>query len=126
MFSDVDQDVLTERLFDVLRVISDSEYQQRVWIAGEGEDVSSYEDTICELFDDLCFDEYLADPENRSRPAYDALLNFREDLTSFLYRFNNLQSKDVVVHPKWQEIQKSARAIIKTWGGSGAGVSSSK
>lgn len=35
-----------------LRDLSDRDFQQRVWVRGEGAEVSSLIETLCELFDD--------------------------------------------------------------------------
>lgn len=44
---------------EVIHDFSDAEFQRQSWIHGESEKVSSFEELVCRLYDDLNFDDLL-------------------------------------------------------------------
>ena len=46
-------------LVECLRQLADRSFQERVWVRGEGPEVSSYVEMVCQLFDDTGVGELL-------------------------------------------------------------------
>ncbi|MDP2306533.1 MAG: hypothetical protein Q8P18_10970 [Pseudomonadota bacterium] len=47
------------QVLECLRELADANFQQRVWIRGEGPEVSSYSELVCQLFDDTALGDVL-------------------------------------------------------------------
>ena len=89
---------------DCLRDLSDPDFQNRVWIRGEGPEVSSFVETVCELFDDSGLGTAL----EKGTCVYD------EDIDSKLNKLSEMLDdidtqediKRVVTSKKWTRIIK--------------------
>ena len=97
----MESDLWLKKMGDVLREFSSREFQERVWLKGLGPEVSSYEEAMCRLFDDLGLSR-LVDMEWRqaglSEDQVSALRNFRENLLRF--------DKDIPEIPKAADISE--------------------
>jgi hypothetical protein len=96
------------------RDISDAEYQERVWVRGEGPEVNSIAETYCRLFDDFQFDEFLAlfkMEELITEEQLTVLRNFRKQFSRFEYD-EDLPDEEIIKDPRWQEIRKIAKEAL--------------
>ncbi|MEA5470555.1 hypothetical protein [Spirulina sp. 06S082] len=50
---------LFKNIQTILKEFADAEFQERVWVRGEGEEVSNWTEAMCKLFDDYQFDDFL-------------------------------------------------------------------
>ena len=96
----------------VLKEFADAEFEERVWVRGEGEEVSDWTEAICKLFDDYRFDDFLDESwlklglSDRLRAALD---NLRSQL-------NNYQEKEtnaaIAKDPQWHKIRDLAKDVL--------------
>ncbi len=100
------------KLIEVIDELSSQEFQERVWLNGLGHEVSSYEEAINRLFDDLEFSR-LIDIEWRQAGLGEktalVLRDFRDKLIEFNKNIPEIpHPKDILGHPSWPNIRASA------------------
>ena len=109
----MENDLWLKKTAEVLREFSSREFQERVWLKGLGPEVSSYEEAMCKLFDDLGFSR-LIDVEWRQAGLREdqvlALRTFREDLLKFDKDIPEIpKPTDVLDRSSWEDIRTSAQ-----------------
>jgi hypothetical protein len=100
----------------VLEEFASQEFQKRVWLRGEGPEVSSYEEVVNRFFDDYAINE-LIDVEWRQAGLTEEV---RKTLTTFrntLEEFNELvpvlpHPKDILRNSKWPQVRKAAQDTL--------------
>jgi len=97
--------------------ISDKEYQQRIWVEGKGPEVSSFEEAICDFFDDgqeiiLEYEKY-----GITEKQFKLLLQLQKMLEEFLDIVPEIvdEKTDILPNPKWLKIQKMAQKVLKAF-----------
>jgi hypothetical protein len=100
------------KILEVLDEFSSQEFQERVWLNGQGPEVSSYEEAMCRLFDDLGFSEII-DVEWRqvglSESAVIIMRIFRDKLLEFDNDVPEIpRPQDVLDRASWQNIRDAA------------------
>lgn len=110
--------VWIRKIASVIREFSSKEYQDRVWVKGLGPEVSSYEEAMCKLFDDLGFSR-LIDVEwrqvglNESQIA--ELKKFREKLLNFDKDVPEIpRPKDIIERSSWNQICECASKALES------------
>lgn len=98
-FINVDKKLIIE----CLRELSDIDYQKRVWIVGADE-VSDFNDVVAALFDDSLLEDALLKNEVTFTMEIDKNLRKLGELITFLP--DNITTKALVMHPKWNDIVK--------------------
>ena len=99
--------------------IGDREFQERVWLRGDGPEVSSWEEIICTLYGDCQFKEFIE--ECLALGVHLNLVNelrvFGIKLDSYLQRTpETMPASDVLQDPEWATIVEHAQRIgAKTW-----------
>lgn len=91
-----------------LKELSDIEFQKRVWLRGEGPEVSSYVEVVCQLFDDTGIGDQLSeleDGEILSQELDSALRELSILLDSIDYKAG---VESILSHPKWPKTVKLA------------------
>jgi hypothetical protein len=100
----------------VLSEICDEEFQKKYWILGDPKIVSSFEETINRLFDDLNFDGFLEkyrETQNDELDVYNELIRLRDSLSSFLAVLPSIVDPKVVVgNDEWKKIGLQAKALV--------------
>ena len=96
-----------------LRGLCDVEFQRRVWLRGEGPEVSTFPETIAQTFDDTGLG--LAMEKERDLPGVDAetlsvLKNLRQ-LTSAIDQY--MDTEKLLEHPQMQELRNRARTALR-------------
>ena len=109
----MDQENLRKEILKAVKILSDASYQSKMWLGGDDKEMSTYEDTICTLFDDLGLEDYLQSYSDKNSIFYQKMLKLEEGLNSFITVNDNILVPDLLVHPDWKEIQKIACSIIK-------------
>lgn len=109
----MENDLWLKKTAEVLREFSSQEFQERVWLKGLGPEVSSYEEAMCRLFDDLGFSR-LIDVEWRQaglrEDQVSALRSFREGLLKFDKDIPETpKPRDVLDRSSWKDIRASAQ-----------------
>jgi hypothetical protein len=104
-------------IFNDLKELSDKDLQVRVWIKGDTEYVSSYEELMCSLFDDNYFDDYL--------DVYWKDLDINDQTKSKLHLLRNMLNEyskgdkselEMINDPKWNEIIELADVLVQEYG----------
>lgn len=91
--------------------ISDIEYQERVWIRGEGPEVDDFGETVCHFFDDgdPIFEYYEA--YGISKNQYKLLLKFRDAFRFFSDK--NYHPFEFINTPEWEKIISMAKELLR-------------
>jgi len=106
-----------ENIRSMLREFADAEYQVRVWVTGEGLEVSSYSDAICGLFDDYGFDEFLSFSSDQyllNKEQIGALEIFRDAINEFNDTQPRESDEEIVQNPRWADVRAKASAALST------------
>ena len=110
----IDKNEWLDRIEEFLEEISDVEFQERVWVRGEGPEVSSYSDLMCGLFDDFSFDAFLDESWGQfdlSETLHEELLRIRSQLNQF-DPGNPMNSEKIVNDPMWGQIRRDCLIIL--------------
>ena len=102
-----------KHVFDVVRQISDPDYQRRSWF-GIGPEQSSPTEMFCMLFDDLLFEEFTKNNPAELSPAQiraacvliAAMDEFDGSSTS------ELSPSKVFDDHRWQRVRQAAQALL--------------
>jgi len=105
------------RLLETVQLIADQTYQEDVWLRGaRGQQVSSWEEVMCQLFDDYDLDGFLQGNWRQagiSQAQHDKLVELRTALDASLTDFGNASDPaDVLNSPTWQRIRKLAKETL--------------
>jgi hypothetical protein len=96
----------------VLKEFADAEFQERVWVRGEGEEVSDWTEAMCKLFDDYQFDDFL----DESWPKLGLSDRLHAALDNLRSQLNHYEEKEtsaaIAKDPKWQKIRDLAQDIL--------------
>jgi hypothetical protein len=104
-------------IFNDLKELSDKDLQVRIWVKGDVEYVSSYEELMCSLFDDNHFDDYL--------DVYWKALDIKNQTKRKLHLLRNMLNKyskgdkselEIINDPKWNEIVELADVLVQEYG----------
>ncbi len=108
--------ILNEHL-ETIYCISDKEYQKRVWIRGQGEEVDDFDETVCHFFDD-------GDPILKNYKSYPISENQYKVLCKFRSKFKGFSDRTGVEYylpelfidtPEWEEVVNSAKQVLKAF-----------
>jgi dissimilatory sulfite reductase (desulfoviridin) alpha/beta subunit len=100
----------------VIRNIADADYQQRIWINGEGPEVGSYVESMCTLFDDHNIDLLIWTAKNeRLLPTdqIEQLEAFRDALNRYSEPQKSEDDRVIVNDPRWAEIRAHASNLLQ-------------
>jgi len=101
---------------EFLEELSDEEFQRRVWVRGEGPEVSSHTEFMCGLFDDYSFDSFLDESWSEfgfSQNLHDQLQKIRTQLNQYLEQHPLLEDAAIVDDPSWREISQMGAIALK-------------
>lgn len=109
--------VWIDGVLGVVDNIQDLEYQKRVWLRGEGPEVSTFGDTVCNFFDDYDADGLLARSPKESgltELQYTKLKEFRDVLNEYSDKIFAAKSSDafILADPRWDEIRALAQQVL--------------
>lgn len=114
MLSEGNKQFIIDEMLKKIWNISNSEYQLRIWVKGEGPEVDSFEETICQFYD-AC-EEVLEKYEiyHLTRKQYEILLEFVNNLNVFLDSVSEIvhEEIEIIPNPKWHEIQQKALQVL--------------
>lgn len=114
---------IKEFLIQLILELSDKEYQERVWLTGEGPEIGSAGEFLCNFFDDLNLEEII---ENYKK--YE-IYNYQLESIKRLYK--ELQDysdsipitpidREVLRDPRWGKIREFAKEVYSELTGSSA------
>ena len=109
----VNGEQILQSYLDTIYGISNKEYQERVWVRGEGPECDDFTETVCHFFDD-------GDPViNHYRDyeityeQYQLLKKFRDDFRVFSDQYN--EAFEFINTSEWAEIMEKAKAVLKAF-----------
>lgn len=97
---------------NAIREIANHEFQERVWVRGEGPEVSSFTEAICRLFDDYNFDDFLDEHWHNfgfSSQLYPMLDELRNRLNEYEEKETDAE---IVRDERWDEIREFAKVVL--------------
>lgn len=105
-------------ILDDVYHVSDKEYQEKVWIRGEGTEVNDFGETVCNFFEDT--DPLLENYKEfgLTESQYSILKKFRDQFEWFVDEFRffsdeNYLPDDFIETPEWEKIMQLAKQILK-------------
>ncbi len=105
-----------KHIFHVISQIGDEGFQRSVWIKGDPNMASSFEEVACRLFDDLDFDGFLvrAKAEGFLKNEYENLEKFKIEYTKFLSKQPKIvDPKKIIEDPSWRAISRMAKSLCE-------------
>ena len=108
-----DKKQILEALIEIVSDISDKEYQQRVWIRGEGPEAADFDETVCIFFQvgDHVVEEYKN--FGLTEYQYHLLKEFRDQFEAFAD--NNNWPPKFIDTPEWARIMNMAKGVLKAF-----------
>ena len=100
-------------LLEIINDLTDKEYQIRVWINGEGPEVDSFDDAVCNFFQegDAVIENYKK--FHITNKQVEILQNFRDKFDFFCD--NNDYPEEFIDLPEWEEIIAHAKEVLKAF-----------
>ena len=106
--------IIYQNIESCLRELSDLEFQKRVWLRGEGPEVSSFVEVVCQLFDDTGIGDELNEKTDgfvTSEELDPILRELGALIDSIDYRVPVIE---ILKHPNWQKVlMLSSHALTK-------------
>ena len=109
---------ILNELLGVIYNISDVEYQERVWVKGLGPECSSFEETMCNFFDDYNAEEIVGNYKDYgvAQKQFKILLKFYNMLRYYSDKTSEIvNNQEVLSDPEWHKIQKMAKKVLKSF-----------
>jgi hypothetical protein len=113
----IEKSLWIKNIYMPISEIADANYQHRAWILGEVHDYCSFQDTICRLYEDACFEDFL---DNQI-----VNWNFPPDLVAKLRKFKKnldhyvdenstwIEEIKVINDPEWHKISLAAKELVE-------------
>ncbi|MBY0530317.1 MAG: hypothetical protein K2P51_09075 [Rhabdochlamydiaceae bacterium] len=113
MLTNEDRKYILNQHLGTIYGISSKEYQNRVWIRGEGPECDDFDETCCRFFDDG--DPILEHYQDFgvSESQYQILKNFRDKFRMF--SDNNNWPQEFINTHQWNEITEMAKEVLKAF-----------
>jgi len=109
---EVKKNILSE-LLTTMKMISDAEYQQRVWMRGEGPEANDFDETCCFFFDEAdCVIENYHD-FGLSQSQYQILKSFYDEFE--IFADNNYHPIEFIDTPEWARIRSLAKDVLEAF-----------
>jgi hypothetical protein len=111
----MDQDEWLQNILSVVQNFADAEYQERVWIRGEGPEVDSLVEAYCGIFDDYDLEGFIFHCVQNSWLSGDqlnCLRLLRDALNEF--RFDDQQPDKIAIgDPAWTIVRELAASTLE-------------
>ncbi len=106
--------IIYEQIESCLKELSDIAFQERVWVRGEGPEVSSYTEVVCQLFDDTGIGDELCLEQHDGYVISKDIDPMLHELSDLLDSINsNLDTQEILKSPNWEEIRSCASHALK-------------
>ena len=109
----MDRKQIMETLMRIVEHISDKEYQERVWIRGEGPEVDDFDETVCHFYQegDGVLEKYKDFKVTETQ--YQLLKKFRNEFKAFSDA-NDLP-QEFIDTPEWEKIMNLAKEVLRAF-----------
>jgi hypothetical protein len=114
----MDRETWLRRILEATRDLADENYQQRVWVRGEGPEVDSSTEAICRLVDDYDLPRFLAEAAKKawlSKSQLTALERLDAALARDAGNGENAEDAIRTQNPEWRKIRKLAKATLEAF-----------
>jgi hypothetical protein len=113
MLSSEDRKYILNQHLRNIASISDKNYQERIWIRGEGPEYDDFDETCCHFFDDG--DPILENYKDYSisNDQYEILKKLRAKFD--LFSEQNTWPAEFINTPEWTEITLMAKEVLKAF-----------
>ena len=114
---DIDRKQILASCLEVIKGISDKEYQKRVWIRGDGPEVDDFDETVCNFFHDgNDIIQNYRDFEITDQ-QYHFLVKFRDAFDAFCRgpALKYYLPQDFIDTPEWEKITEMAKEVLKAF-----------
>jgi hypothetical protein len=110
---EINRKQIVATLLRILSHISDLEYQQRVWLRGEGPEVDDFDETVDFFFD--LGDPILKDYKDYgiSKEQYQLLKEFRGIFEAFAD--THFHPLEFITSSEWETIRDRAKEVLKAF-----------
>jgi len=112
----MDKTKILNNHLETISGIADREYQERVWIRGEGPECDDYTESICHFFDD-------GDPIISNYRDYaiterqlSLLVSLRGAVQDFNSNIRFALGPDFLYSPEWNKITMMAKEVLQAFG----------
>jgi len=99
----------------VVKKIADTRYQERVWLGASGTQFDSWEETMCQFFDDFQADRLLMQRKEAlgvTDRQYLMLLSFKEALEQFAQKYPaSVPNEKILKDPEWKRLTETASDV---------------
>ena len=106
-----------DNVLSVVKEISDETFQTRVWLRGEGPEVSSFEEAINRLFDDYLVEDFIEEfrKEHGAAGWLDRLQDLRVALDAYADATpRQVSPSEVLSDPRWSRIRALAQDVLRS------------
>src|SRR5882672_4766193 len=110
---EINRKQILESFLETIGGIADIEYQERVWLRGEGPEVDDYTETVCFFFD--LGDPMLKEYKNFgiSEDQYQTLKKFRDAFRTFVD--THYHPLEFITSSEWETIMTMAKEVLKAF-----------
>jgi hypothetical protein len=104
-------------IIDTLKLIASAEFQEKGWVKGEVHDYCCFSETICGLYNDMCFEDFIdhdAKEFGLTTHQIEKLDQFRKALNAYLDKHGSYEDHEVIVRdPEWHKIRQLAKECLE-------------
>src|SRR3990172_396341 len=113
----IPKELWIQNIVDVIVQIADPLFQEKAWVQGKTFLSISFNETVCQLYEDWKFEKFLKDCEQKKDLPEDLLVELKRLFKSLDIYINehepySVNEVDMLKDPKWHQIQKKAQHII--------------
>ena len=108
---DIDKQLILGNILEIVCDVSDKEYQRRIWIRGDGPEVDSFDDAVCDFF--MESESVLERNKDFSLTnlQYQVLKKFHDEFENFPMRHD--WPGDFIDTPEWEKIIDLAKEVLE-------------
>ena len=104
------------KIVSSLQEIASAEFQEKAWVKGEVHDYCTFVETICRLYDDACFSDFIghyAEGLGFDNYQIDKFDKLRKALDNYVNKHSCYENPDTIVHdPEWHKIRQLSKSIL--------------
>lgn len=106
-------------LLEAISHVASAEYQNESWLGHSQSKVSSFEELVCQVFDDYDVDDFLdrSGETGLSLEQVALLRQFRDKFEAYSEEVSDpADPRAVLADPRWEEVRSLARRVVNSLG----------
>lgn len=116
----ISKEIWLRNVTNGVKEIASAEFQEKGWVKGEIHDYCSYIDTMCGLFDDSLFDDFIDEQAKKFGLTDDQIQKLdqlRQAIRKFEKRYGGYEDPSIIIKdPEWLKIRQIAKEVLKSLG----------